>query len=229
MDAVLLRRSAGGCHDRATLEDVTRPNLLAGEDLPPAPRQKRSVENQRRIKAAALILFRDHGFERTSIEQIARKARVPVGGFYQRYRSKRQLLLALMDELLETMANLDLRPKPSANLRASLRDFLERAFSGDLRYLGAYRAWQEAALSDRDLARKQRQIRAWTTRRVAGVFATLHQLPGARPGVDVPSLARSMDSFFWNLLGEAIHISKIELDQWIDSAAHLIYHALLRD
>jgi hypothetical protein len=32
-----------------------------------------------------------------------------------------------------------------------------------------------------------------------------------------------------NLLGEAIHASKIELDQWIDSAAHLIYHALFRD
>jgi AcrR family transcriptional regulator len=208
---------------------VTRPNLLAGQDLPPPPRQKRSIEKRQRIKAAALALFRDHGFERTSIEDIARKARVPVGGFYQHYRSKRQLLLALMDELIETMANLDLRPKPSADLRTGLRDFLARAFSGDLRYLGAYRAWLEAALSDRDLARKQRQIRAWTTGRVTGVFAALHQLPGARRDVSIPSLARSMDSFFWNLLGEAIHASKIELDQWIDSAAHLIYHALFRD
>jgi AcrR family transcriptional regulator len=208
---------------------VTRPNLLAGQDLPPPPRQKRSIEKRQRIKAAALALFRDHGFERTSIEDIARKARVPVGGFYQHYRSKRQLLLALMDELIETMANLDLRPKPSADLRTGLRHFLARAFSGDLRYLGAYRAWLEAALSDRDLACKQRQIRAWTTGRVTGVFAALHQLPGARRDVSIPSLARSMDSFFWNLLGEAIHASKIELDQWIDSAAHLIYHALFRD
>jgi AcrR family transcriptional regulator len=208
---------------------VKRPNLLAGQDLPPAPRQKRSIEKRARIKAAGLALFRDHGFERASIEQIARKARVPVGAFYQHYRSKRQLLLALMDDLLETMAQLDLRPQPSANLRAGLRDFLARAFSGDLRYLGAYRAWLEAALSDRDLARKQRRIRAWTTARVTGVFSALHQLPGARRHVDIPSLARSMDSFFWNLLGEALHASKIELDQWIKSAAHLMYHALFED
>jgi AcrR family transcriptional regulator len=229
MDAVLLRRSAGRRTLLAASHRVKRPNLLAGQDLPPAPRQKRSIEKRARIKAAGLALFRDYGFERASVEQIARKARVPVGAFYQHYRSKRQLLLALMDDLLETMAQLDLRPQPSANLRAGLRDFLARAFSGDLRYLGAYRAWLEAALSDRDLARKQRHIRAWTTARVTAVFSTLHQLPGARPNVDIPSLARSMDSFFWNLLGEAIHASKIELDQWIDSATHLMYHALFED
>jgi AcrR family transcriptional regulator len=208
---------------------IRRPNLLAGEDLPPAPRQKRSVEKRRRIQAAAIALFRDRGFQATSIEDIVRKARMPVGGFYQHYRSKRQLLVALMDQLLQTMAQLDLRPKPSADLRAGLRDFLARAFSGDLRHLGAYRAWQEAALSDRDLAGQQRRIRAWTTARVTRVFAALHQLPGARHDADIPSLARAMDTFFWNLLGEAIHASKIELDQWIDSAAHLIYHALFLD
>jgi AcrR family transcriptional regulator len=236
MDVVLLRGSAGGrdllqaSHLLWANQRVSgRPNLLAGEDLPPAPRQKRSLEKRARIKAAAIGLFRDRGFQETSIEDIARKARVPVGGFYQHYRSKRQLLLALMDDLLETMAQLDLRPAASADLHASLRDFLARAFSGDLRYLGAYRAWREAALSDRDLARKQRQIRAWTTRRVTGVFLALHQLPGARAGVDIPSLARHMDSFFWNLLGEAVDASKIELDQWIDSAAHLMYHALFKD
>jgi AcrR family transcriptional regulator len=231
---VVLRRSAGRGNLLARIKSLTRsvtrrPNLLTGEDLPPAPRQKRSVEKRRRLKAAALALFRDQGFQGTSIEDIASKARLPVGGFYQHYRSKRQLLLALMDDLLETMANLDLRPQPSADLRTGLRDFLARAFSGDLRYLGAYRAWQEAALSDRDLARKQRQIRAWTMHRVTGVFTALHQLPGARRDADIPSLARAMDSFFWNLLGEAIHASKIELDQWIDSAAHLIYHALFKD
>ncbi len=229
---MLLRGSSGG-RPLQTSERVNRPNLLAGEDLPAAPRQKRSLEKRARIKTAALGLFRDRGFQATSIEDIARKARVPVGGFYQHYRSKRQLLLVLMDDLLETMAQLDLRPAASAdlrdNLQISLRDFLARAFSGDLRYLGAYRAWREAALSDRELARKQRQIRAWTTRRVTGVFEALHQLPGGRGNVDIPSLARHMDSFFWNLLGEAVDASKIELEQWIDSAAHLMYHALFQD
>ena len=79
---------------------IKRPNLLAGEDLPPEPQQKRSLENRVQLKIAALALFGEKGFERTSVEEIARRANLAVGGFYLHYRSKRQLLLALMDDLL---------------------------------------------------------------------------------------------------------------------------------
>ena len=206
-----------------------RPNLLAGEDLPPEPHQKRSLDKRARLKAAGLVLFGEKGYENTSIDMIARRAKLAVGGFYQHFRSKRQLLLALMDELLEKLSQLDVRPGAVTDVRAGIRQLLSRAFSHDLRYLGAYRAWQEAALSDPDLARKQRQIHGWTTTRVMTVFQLLQQLPGARQGVDVPGLASVMDSFFWSLLAQAGRFSKVELDQRIDSATHLIYHALFTD
>jgi AcrR family transcriptional regulator len=207
----------------------TRPNLLAGEDLPPEPHQKRSLNKRARLKAAGLVVFGEKGYEKASIDMIARRAKLAVGGFYQHFRSKRQLLLALMDELLEKLGQLDFRPGAMTDVRAGIRQLLSRAFSHDLRYLGAYRAWQEAALSDPDLARKQEQIHRWTTTRVMTVFQLLQQLPGARKGVDVPGLARVMDSFFWSLLAQAGRFSKAELDQRIDSATHLIYHALFTD
>lgn len=206
-----------------------RPNLLAGEDLPAEPSQKRSLEKRARLKAAALALFGQKGYENTSVDEIARRAHLAVGSFYQHFRSKRQLLLVLMDELLEGLSRLDLRPQGSAGVRAGLRHFLAAAFSRDLHYLGACRAWEEAVLSDPDLARKQQKIRAWTTARVTGVFTLLQQFPGARSEVDVPALARVMDSFFWSLLAQAIRLHKAELTQWIDSATHLIYHALFID
>jgi AcrR family transcriptional regulator len=206
-----------------------RPNLLVGEDLPPEPRQKRSIEKRARLKEAGLALFGQKGYEGTSIDEIAQRAKLAVGGFYQHFRSKRQLLLALMDELLEKMSQLSLRTKAVGNVREGLRALLSGAFSHDLRYLGAYRAWQEAALSDADLARKQEEIHAWTTTRVMAVFQFLGQLPGARRGVDIPGLARAMDSFFWSLLARAVHMQKAELNQWIDSATHLIYHAMFVD
>ena len=208
---------------------ITRPNLLAGEDLPPQPHQKRSVDKRSRLKAAGLSLFGENGYENTSIEMIARRAKLAVGGFYQHFRSKRQLLLALMGELLEKLSQLDFRPGTVTDVRAAIRELLSSAFSHDLRYLGAYRAWQEAALSDPDLARKQEQIHGWTTSRVMTVFQLLQQLPGARQGVDVRGLARVMDSFFWSLLAQAGRFSKVELNQRIDSATHLIYHALFTD
>jgi AcrR family transcriptional regulator len=206
-----------------------RPNLLAGEDLPPQPQQERSLEKRARLKAAGLALFREKGYESTSIDEIARRAKLAVGTFYQHFRSKRQLLLALMDELLEQLSQLDFRPAGVADHRAIIHELLTRAFSHDLRYLGAYRAWQEAVLSDRDLARKQSQIHTWTTARVTKVFQFLQQLPGARPGVEVAGLARVMDSFFWSLLAQAVRMPSVKLNQWIDSATHLIYHAMFAD
>ena len=207
----------------------TRPSLLAGEDLPAAPRQARSLRKRARLKAAGLAVLGKKGYEATSIHEIAARAGLAVGGFYQHFRSKRQLLVALMDELLEGLSQVNLQPKAFADVETGLRELLSAAFSRDLKYLGAYRAWQEAILSDAGLARKDRQIHAWTANRVLRVFEYLQQLPGARPGADVRALANVMDSFFWSLLAQAVRMPKVELDRWIDTSAHLIFHALFLD
>ena len=207
-----------------------RPNLLAREDLPRQPQQKRSFEKRERLKKAALDVFGEKGYERASIEEIAGRAKLATGGFYQHYRSKRQLLLALMDELLERLSRLQLQPGSGAkNAKEALRAMLAGAFSHDLTYLGAYRAWQEAALSDADLAGKQREIHAWTTGRVRAVFEMLRAHPNARADVDVGTLAQAMDSFFWGLLAQAVDMKRAELQRWIDASAHLIYHAIVAD
>ena len=206
-----------------------RPNLLAGEDLPAEPRQKRSLDKRARLKRAALELFGERGYERTSIEDIAGRAKLAIGGFYLHYRSKRQLLLALMDELPEGLSRLKLEPAQGSNVRSGLRALLSAAFRQDLRFLGAHRAWQEAVLSDADLARLDDEIHAWTTARVAALFGALQRAPGAREQVDIDGLARAMDLFFWSLLGRAMRMRKVELDSWINSASHLIYHGLFQD
>ena len=208
-----------------------RPDLLAGENLPAAPQQQRSVEKHKKLKAAGLALFGEKGYERTSIEEIARGAKLAVGGFYLHFDSKRQLLLALMDELLEKLSQLDLQPgnETSSSVQEGLRSLIARAFSHDLRYLGAYRAWQEAVLSDPGLAERQEAIHAWTTSRVVSLFEALQRLPGARSDLDILGLARVMDSFFWSLLGQAALLPKTKVNRSIDSATHLIYHALFAD
>ena len=206
-----------------------RPSLLAGENLPSEPRQARSLEKRERLKEAGLALFGERGYESTSVEAIAQRANLAVGSFYQHYRSKRQLLLALMDELLEKLSQLEFQPGAAADTRSVVSALLSRAFAHDLRYLGAYRAWQEAALTDAGLARKQKQIHAWTTARVTAVFEILAKLPDARKGLDLPGLARAMDSLFWSMLAQAVRMPKAELDRWVMSSTHLIYHALFKD
>jgi hypothetical protein len=43
------------------------------------------------------------------------------------------------------------------------------------------------------------------------------------------NIAVAMDSFFWNLLSQARGLSKAELNQHLDAATHLIFHALFTD
>jgi AcrR family transcriptional regulator len=206
-----------------------RPYLLRGESVPHAPLQMRSLQKRERLKAVALTLFRERGYQATAVGDIARRAKLPVGTFYQHYRTKRQLLLALMDELLEKLSRVDLDPQPAADVRSALHSVLTRAFSHDLQYLGAYRAWQEAVWSDPGLSRKHARIHAWTTARVTALFEFLHTLPGARSEVNIPSLAFATDTYFWSLLAQAAVMGKVDLTRHIDAATHLIFHALFRD
>jgi AcrR family transcriptional regulator len=106
--------------------------------------QKRSLEKLARLKSAGLALYGEKGYENSSIDEISRRAKLAVGTFYQHFRSKRQLLLALMDELLEKLSLLDFRAAAMTDVRTGIRELMSRAFSHDLRYLGAYRGLAQA-------------------------------------------------------------------------------------
>jgi AcrR family transcriptional regulator len=205
------------------------PALLAGEDVPPAPRQARSIDRRERLNRAALRRFGKQGYAATSLEQIAGDAGMPVGAVYLHYRSKRQLLLSLMNDLLTGLSELSLDLPVREDPREALDQLLRRGFEQDLRYLGAYRAWREAVLSDPDLARKQALIQRWTTARVAGVFRRLRLLPRARRDIDVEETARLLDSVLWDLLSQAARRRDPNLDRTVDATVRLIYHTLFFD
>jgi AcrR family transcriptional regulator len=197
--------------------------------MPRAPSQKRSVDNRRRLKAQALALFRDRGYARTSIDDIAQRAKVPVGGFYLHFRSKRQLLLALMDDLLESLSRISLVPPEHTRPRDVVRSLLTQAFARDLHFLGAYRAWQEAVFSEPGLAHHDAAIHAWTHRRVIALFQQLQQLRGARRDADIRQLGCVMDRFYWALLAEALRLDPRQIEQRVRAAADVTYHALFSD
>ncbi len=209
--------------------NTARPSLLAGEKIPDEPHQPRSAGKRARLKTAALDLFMARGYGATSIGAIARRARVAVGSFYRHFESKRQLLLALMDDVLDGIDRVDLRPRTAGGVRAGLHALVAAAVGTDLPSLGACRAWQEAVLSDADLARRQREIERWTTGRIATLVTELQRLPGARAVPNVAALARVVDSLFWSLLARAPHASRADLNEWIEATTHLLYHALFTD
>jgi AcrR family transcriptional regulator len=146
------------------------------------------------------------------------RAGTAAGTFYQHFPSKRELLLALMDELIGRLRLLPLRPEAGGDARSRLRRFLTAVFRVDRDYYGVVRAWQEAVLSDPGLAKIQKEIEAWTQARILGVFQLLRR----RGGRDLPGFARMMDRHFWSLMARGSRIPPRE----IQLAADVIYFYL---
>jgi AcrR family transcriptional regulator len=188
------------------------------------PLQQRSRNKREALLQAAVELFERNGYEGTAIGAIARHARIAVGGFYQYFRSKRQLLLVLMSELLQRLEQIDMRPL-GGDLKTGIESVLRAGLATDLAYAGAYRAWREAMLSDQQLAALDEQIREWTTGRLRVVFSLLQQLPKARRHLDVSLFAVVMDRLFWDLLG-----SKLESQsRLVETLGLIVYHSLFED
>ncbi len=65
--------------------------------------QSRAEDTAERILQAAERLIDLHGFDATSVADVAAKAGISVGGFYARYRSKKALLHALDEYMITQM------------------------------------------------------------------------------------------------------------------------------
>ena len=180
MDADLLRRRSRGRVAQSLTPGARPPVLGSDEDLAPEPCQARSRATRKKLMQAARTLFAEQGYHATSIQAITSRAGTAAGAFYTYFRSKRQLLIVLMRELLERLHGLDLRPQGSADMRAGLRNFLAAVFRADLEYYGVVRAWQEAALTDEGLGRMQAAIESWTHARILGFPSAAKTPAGAR-------------------------------------------------
>jgi len=229
MDADLLRRRSRGRVAQSLTPGARPPVLGSDEDLAPEPCQARSRATRKKLMQAARTLFAEQGYHATSIQAITSRAGTAAGAFYTYFRSKRQLLIVLMRELLERLHGLDLRPQGSADMRAGLRNFLAAVFRADLEYYGVVRAWQEAALTDEGLGRMQAAIESWTHARILRVFRLLQKHPRARADGDLPAFARMMDRHFWSILARGAGLSRRDFERQVRTAADVIYYYLFRD
>jgi AcrR family transcriptional regulator len=91
---------------------------------------ERSEATIRAIEAAARKLFTAHGFEATSVDQIAERAGVAKGAVYHHFRSKEAIFARVLESLQAELAALP--PSASVRKRSDPRDVVADAV---LRYL----------------------------------------------------------------------------------------------
>jgi AcrR family transcriptional regulator len=75
------------------------PDTLGGVPAPPAPRSTRGEQTRTHILGTALRLFRDEGYEATTMRAVAAAAGVSVGNAYYYFESKDHLIQAYYDEI----------------------------------------------------------------------------------------------------------------------------------
>jgi AcrR family transcriptional regulator len=200
------------------------PDLLAEQDLPAPPQQERSRLKRQKLLDAAMQLFHERGYEATSIEDIAKQAGVAVGGFYQHFRSKQQILLVLMDGLLQLISTIVL-PLGAGDPVTTLEHIVRTGLTVDWAHAGAYRAWREAIVRDPELNELNRQVMAWSMARLVVVMKGIQQLPNARQGLNIEMTAWVLDLMFWQLAGTPSD----NLDAVVQVVTDLLVHTLFKD
>lgn len=95
---------------------------------PPGRRERRKREVRQRIYDCARVLFLEHGFANTTVEQIAAAADVVPATFFNHFRSKQALLGLLAGEVVEAIEALIAEHFPAAGgTREPLEGFAQAA------------------------------------------------------------------------------------------------------
>ncbi len=90
-------------------------------------RQRRRAETRERIFRSALALFAEHGFMKTTVEEITEAADVGKGTFFNYFRNKEDVLSALAEVQLDKYAHaIQAAESGALTPRHALRDLWQR-------------------------------------------------------------------------------------------------------
>jgi AcrR family transcriptional regulator len=165
-----------------------------------SPHRQRGAEATRQsLIASARRLFAQHGYSATTIEEIARAAKVSTPTFYATFGSKPVLLLALLDAM-ETEADV---PRLEADLSAAgdprrhIRSFVAFGVRLYARATDVLETIRAAGMAEKDLGalwREGEHRRRLAQRRLVKTWGQRGLL---KPGLD----ARKATDIFWALTG----------------------------
>ena len=131
--------------------------------VPQLPKQARSKKTKEKIVQAAIRLFQERGYEKTTSNDIASEAGVSVGSFYVYFTDKRQLLLTIFDRLADDLFKNtfdNVRPEHlfETDLRVRIRQAVANAINEKQEHSGLHRVICELVLKDAEFAGRQKSL-----------------------------------------------------------------------
>lgn len=86
------------------MDSVHNPDKFKDKAVRTKPSQARGKERVRLILASALALFQEHGIEKITTNDIAEKAKIPIGSLYRYYPNKDSITTAIIDLYAEDIS-----------------------------------------------------------------------------------------------------------------------------
>lgn len=109
-------------------------------------REQNKIKKRKCILDAAIKLFSEKGFEQTSIEELAKEAGIGKGTVYSYFQTKRDIVKAFCDDLLEYTRNeLAVRTNPET----SLTEQLMIIFMADFKYVSENKEFSRVFLQEK--------------------------------------------------------------------------------
>lgn len=199
----------------------------------PEPKQERSKQTREKIIQAAITLIQEHGYEKTSSNDIASEAGVSVGSFYTYFVDKRQLLLVIFDRLADEFSrNIFETIEPQhlfgKDVRANIRHSIATALDDQGKYLGLQRAIHELVVKDSEFAERRRAIMQRSISRLRNLISQAIKADFMRD-VDPNDAAFIVHRVVFNLSVDYITgFCDFEKERAIDALTDMIYNYLFK-
>jgi AcrR family transcriptional regulator len=198
-----------------------------------SPKQARSKRTREKIVQAAIKLFQERGYEKTTSNDIAAEAGVSVGSFYVYFADKRQLLLTIFDRMADELFNIifdGLRPEHlfESDLKSRIKEAVAKAVDDRDRNPGLHRVICELVLKDAEFAEKQRAIIERSTAKIYELIS-LAKKAGLTWDLDLEAAAFIVHRVVHNLAQDYVTgCCEFDRDRAIEALSEMIYRYVFK-
>src|SRR5215471_3177638 len=204
-----------------------------GLNVPATPKQARSRQTKEKIVQAAINLFQQRGYEKTTSNDIASEAGVSVGSFYVYFTDKRQLLLTIFDRLADELyKNIFDGLKPEhlfdQDLRQRIRIAVANTITDKQRHSGLHRVVSELLLKDVDFAERHKAVMARSIAKLHELISLAHKA-GRTWDIDVEAAAFVVHRVVFDVSQDYVTGNcTFDQERAIDAVADMIYRFVFK-
>jgi len=201
--------------------------------VPVNPKQARSKRTKEKIVQAAIRLFQERGYERTTSNDIATEAGVSVGSFYVYFTDKRQLLLTIFDRLADELyKNIFDGLKPEHLFDSELRPRIKHAVANTIidkqRHSGLHRVVGELLLKDADFAGRHKAVMQRSMMKLQELISLANKA-GLTWEIDVEAAAFIVQRVVFDISQDYVTgCCEFDKERAIDALADMIYRFVFK-